>query len=327
MPTEFINRHAGKISIVVPAHNEEENLPVLVNRLGRILAPYPDVEILIIDDGSTDNTLDLLQRLSNLYPPVHYVSLARNFGHQAALRAGFDHATGSCVICLGADWQHPPELIPALIRQWEEGYDVVCAIRKPDPSLSLMNRQTSRWFYQFVRRVSGVNLEEGAADFRLLDRKVVENLRLYQQTDLFLRGMITWMGFRQSRVEYQPVRRDAGKSNDSFRKIFDLATMGVTSLTTKPLYLSVVLGFGMFLVGLLAGADVVYETYFTANTVFGWLILGLLITLLAGIQIIMVGVIAVYLGKAFQEIKHRPTYRIQESNLVRKVVSVGSWEW
>ncbi|WP_421829224.1 glycosyltransferase family 2 protein [Larkinella sp.] len=320
-----MNPHTGKISVVVPAHNEEENLPVLINRLESVLAPYEDFEILIIDDGSMDNTLYVLQQLSHLYQSVRYLSFSRNFGHQAALRAGFDHATGSCVICLDADLQHPPELLPTLIAQWQEGYDVVCAIRKPDPSLPLMKRKTSHWFYRFIRTVSDVNLEEGAADFRLLDRKVVESLNQFKETDLFMRGMISWMGFRQSRVEYQAAERYAGKSKYSFRKMFNLATMGITSFTTKPLYLSVVLGFGMFLFALLFGAEVLYEKYFTANTVSGWTTIVLLIVLIGGIQFIMMGIIGIYLGKAFQEVKKRPSYLIQESNIVDKVVSVEGW--
>jgi glycosyltransferase involved in cell wall biosynthesis len=325
MPNVFTSQHAGKISIVVPAHNEEENLPVLVSRLENVLAPYEDFEILIIDDGSSDNTLYVLQQLSQMYHSVRYLSFSRNFGHQAALRAGFDHATGNCVICLDADLQHPPELIPTLIAHWEEGFDVVCAIRKPDPTLPMMKRKTSNWFYRFIRAVSDVNLEEGAADFRLLDRKVVDSLKQYKETDLFLRGMISWMGFRQSRVEYQPAQRYAGKSKYSFRKMFDLATMGITSFTTKPLYLSVVLGFGMFLFALLFGAEVLYEKYFTANTVSGWTSIVLLIVLIGGIQFIMMGIIGIYLGKAFQEVKHRPAYLIQEANLAEKVVSVEVW--
>lgn len=320
-----MNQRAGKISVVVPAYNEEENLPVLVNQLESVLRPYQEYEVLIIDDGSSDNTLYVLQQLSQLYDTVRYLSFSRNFGHQAALRAGFDHATGECVICLDADLQHPPELIPTLIREWQEGYDVVCAIRKTDPSLPLMKRKTSRWFYQFIRRVSDINLEEGAADFRLLDRKVVESLKQYKETDLFLRGMITWMGFRQSRVEYQPAHRYAGKSKYSFRKMFDLATVGITSFTIKPLFLSVALGFGMFLFALLFGAEVLYEKYFTANTVSGWTTIVLLIVLIGGIQFIMMGIIGIYLGKAFQEIKHRPVYLIQESNLVEKVIRVETW--
>ncbi|GAB3260221.1 glycosyltransferase family 2 protein [Larkinella harenae] len=325
MPTVLMNPHTGKISIVVPAYNKEENLPVLVNRLESALSPYEDCEILIVDDGSSENTCYVLPQLSTFYSTLRDLSLSRNFDHQAALWAGLDHATGSCVICLDADSQHPPELIPALVEQWQEGCDGGGAIRETDPALPLLNRTISRWFNQFIRRVAAVKLEDGATDFRLLDRKVVESLEQYTETGLFWRGMIRWMGLRQGRVDYQPAQRYAGKSKYSFRKIINLAMMGITSFTTKPLYLSVLLEFSVFLFAVLFGFEVLCEKYFTINTVSGWTTSVLMIAPVGGIRFIMVGINGMYLGKAFQEVKHRPTYLIQESNLADKINSVKTW--
>lgn len=312
------------ISLVVPAYNEEENLPVLVHRLMAVMEPYDSYEILIVDDGSTDQTRHVLRQLSKAYPEVRYLSFSRNFGHQMALRAGYDHARGAAVICLDADLQHPPELIPTLIAKWYAGYEVVYTVRRPDPKLSWFKRTTSRKFYDLLRRVSNLQIEDGAADFRLLDRKVVDALKQFKETDLFLRGAISWVGFRQCRVLYEPAPRYAGRSKYSFRKMLQLAAMGITSFSTRPLYLSVLLGFGMFVFAGLFGAEVLYEYFFTNATVSGWTTLVVLMALIGGVQFIMIGIIGVYLGKTFVEVKGRPVYIIGDTNEIDEAVT--TWE-
>ncbi len=302
------------ISVVVPAYNEEENLPVLVHRLMTVLEPYESYEILIVDDGSSDQTRHVLRQLSRAYPSVRFLSFSRNFGHQMALRAGYDHARGDAVICLDADLQHPPELIPTLIDKWQEGYDVVYTVRQPDPKLSWFKRTSSRKFYSMLRNVSGLDIEDGAADFRLLDRKVINTLKQFKENDLFLRGAISWVGFRQCRILYQPAARYAGRSKYSLRKMMQLAAMGITSFSTKPLYMSVLLGFGMSLFALLFGAEATYEYFFTDATVSGWTTLVVLSVLIGGVQFIMIGIIGVYLGKTFVEVKNRPAYIIGDTD-------------
>lgn len=302
------------ISVVVPAYNEEENLPVLVHRLMTVLEPYESYEILIVDDGSSDQTRHVLRQLSRAYPVVRFLSFSRNFGHQMALRAGYDHARGDAVICLDADLQHPPELIPTLIDKWQEGYDVVYTVRQPDPTLSWFKRTSSRKFYSMLRNVSGLDIEDGAADFRLLDRKVINTLKQFKENDLFLRGAISWVGFRQCRILYQPAARYAGRSKYSLRKMMQLAAMGITSFSTKPLYMSVLLGFGMSLFALLFGAEATYEYFFTDATVSGWTTLVVLSVLIGGVQFIMIGIIGVYLGKTFVEVKNRPAYIIGDTD-------------
>ncbi len=302
------------ISVVVPAYNEEENLPVLVHRLMTVLEPYESYEILIVDDGSSDQTRHVLRQLSRAYPVVRFLSFSRNFGHQMALRAGYDHARGDAVICLDADLQHPPELIPTLIDKWQEGYDVVYTVRQPDPKLSWFKRTSSRKFYSMLRNVSGLDIEDGAADFRLLDRKVINTLKQFKENDLFLRGAISWVGFRQCRILYQPAARYAGRSKYSLRKMMQLAAMGITSFSTKPLYMSVLLGFGMSLFALLFGAEATYEYFFTDATVSGWTTLVVLSVLIGGVQFIMIGIIGVYLGKTFVEVKNRPAYIIGDTD-------------
>ncbi|WP_246202137.1 glycosyltransferase family 2 protein [Spirosoma agri] len=314
----------GMISIVVPAYNEEENLPVLVHRLMAVMERYQSYEILIVDDGSSDQTRYVLRQLSKAYPVVRFLSFSRNFGHQMALRAGYENARGQAVICLDADLQHPPELIPALVDKWCEGFDVVYTVRQPDPKLSWFKRATSKKFYSLLRKVSGLKIEDGAADFRLLDRKVIDTLKQFKENDLFLRGAISWVGFRQCRILYQPAARYAGRSKYSFRKMLQLAAMGITSFSTKPLYLSVLLGFGMSLFATLFGLETLYEYFFTDATVSGWTTLVLLSVLIGGVQFIMIGIIGVYLGKTFVEVKQRPAYIIGDTSDIEETETI--WE-
>ncbi|WP_080058704.1 glycosyltransferase family 2 protein [Spirosoma aerolatum] len=313
--------HQGMISLVVPAYNEEENLPVLVHRLMAVMAQYESYEILIVDDGSSDQTRYVLRQLSQEYPVVRFISFSRNFGHQMALRAGYDNARGDAVICLDADLQHPPELIPALIEKWRQGFEVVYTVRRPDPKLSWFKRTTSKYFYRVLRRVSNLEIEDGAADFRLLDRKVVDTIKQFKEADLFLRGAISWVGFRQCRILYEPAARYAGRSKYSFRKMMQLAAMGITSFSTRPLYLSVTLGFCMSLFAVLFGAEAIYEHYFTNETVSGWTTLVLLLVLIGGVQFIMIGIIGVYLGKTFVEVKGRPAYIIGDTSEIEETVT------
>lgn len=314
----------GMISLIVPAFNEEENLPVLVHRLMDVMEHYGTYEILVIDDGSTDQSRYVLRQLSDAYPVIRFLSFSRNFGHQLALRAGYEHARGDAVICLDADLQHPPELIPTLIAKWREGFEVVYTVRQPDASLSWSKRTTSRLFYRALRSVSNLQLEDGAADFRLLDRKVVDTINQFKESDLFLRGAIAWVGFRQCRVLYKPAARYAGHPKYSFRKMLKLAALGITSFSTRPLYLSVMLGFGMSLFATLFGGEVLYEYFFTNATVSGWTTLVVLMALIGGVQFILIGIIGVYLGKTFVEVKGRPAYIISDTSEIEETVT--TWE-
>jgi polyisoprenyl-phosphate glycosyltransferase len=309
------------ISLVVPAFNEEENLPVLVKRLRAVMEPLGPYEILIVDDGSTDNTKAVLRRLSQVHDELRFISFSRNFGHQMALRAGYEHARGACAISLDADLQHPPELIPTLVQKWREGFDVVYTVRKPDATLSWQKRFTSRNFYKLLRAASDLELEDGAADFRLLDRKVLETLKTFKENDLFLRGLISWMGFRQCRIEYEPAARFAGTTKYSFKKMLQLAGMGITSFTTKPLYASVVLGLFMALFSTVIGLEVLYEYFFVDGIVSGWTTVVLLTVLIGGAQFIVIGIIGVYLGKTFVEVKQRPPYIIGDTSEIEEVIT------
>lgn len=307
-----------KISVVIPAFNEAPNIPVMVQRLSDILSSYPDYEILFVDDGSRDTTLTTLKQLSERHPQVKFLSFSRNFGHQMALRAGLDFATGDCVISMDADLQHPPELVPQLIERWLEGYEIVYTVREADPTLPLAKRQTSKIFYQIIRYATDIDLEDGAADFRLLDRRVVNYLRQFKENDLFLRGVISWIGFKQYRIDYRPAERFAGQTKYSLKKMLMLASAGITSFTTKPLYLSVLLGFIMFWFSMGFGLVSLYD-YFKGDVVTGWTSTVIIIVMIGGIQLIMMGIIGIYLGKMFYEVKRRPSYIVRETNLTHFV--------
>ncbi len=302
------------ISIVVPAFNEADNLHALVDRLRTVLTPYGDYEIIIVNDGSSDNSVQVLRELSQADARVRFLSFSRNFGHQMALRAGFKCATGAAIITMDADLQHPPELIPTMIDRWREGYDVVYTIRKADPQLSWFKRTSSRLFYRFLQIASDLELEDGAADFRLLDRKVIDVLNQFGENNLFLRGAISWIGFRQHRIVYEPAARFSGHTKYSVNRMLRLAIVGITSFSTRPLFISMGLGFVMSVVAGLYGLEVIYENLFTDKTVSGWPSLVVLIVGIGGVQFILIGIIGLYLGKTFEEVKKRPLYIIADSS-------------
>jgi dolichol-phosphate mannosyltransferase len=302
-----------QLSIVIPAFNEAENIPVIAQKIKMILGDQYTYEILFVDDGSKDKSLAVLRRLAGQEPAVKFIALSRNFGHQMALRAGLEHAQGEAVISMDADMQHPPEMLPQLIQKWQEGYEIVYTIREKDPNQTFFKKQTSTWFYKLINYAADIDLDEGAADFRLLDRKVVDYLKQFKENDLFLRGIISWIGFNQYKISYKPAERFAGTSKYSVKKMVALASNGITSFTTKPLYLSVLLGFMMFLFAIGFGFDALYD-HWMGQTTTGWTSIIIIIVMIGGIQLIMIGIIGIYLGKMFLEVKQRPSYIIKEKN-------------
>ncbi len=308
-------RHNGSfsVSVVVPCFNEEGSLPELYTQLCDVLKGYLAVEFIFVDDGSTDGTLALLHRLAVSDQRVRPLALSRNFGHQFALKAGLDHAMGDCVISLDADLQHPPELIPVLIAKWQEGADVVFTVRQEDPSLPWHKRATSRLFYRLMSKLSSVEIHPGAADFRLMDREVVDVLKQCGENHLFIRGLVSWAGFRQVAVEYAPNPRFAGKSNYSLRRMVSFALSGITAFSIRPLQLSIFLGLVIAALAGIYGIFVVYSFLFTDRNLPGWTSVAASVLFIGGIQLIMLGIIGEYLGKTFIENKKRPTYVVRKN--------------
>lgn len=303
------------VSIIIPAFNEAENIPVICSEIISIFKGLTyNYEIILVADGCTDNTLDVINELVTSNKHILYIEFSRNFGHQLALKAGLDHTSGDCAISLDCDMQHPPELIPSLLTKWEEGYEVVYTIRKEDKNLPLLKRITSKLFYKTLNSLSNVELETGSADFRLIDKKVVIVIRNFLETEPFLRGLFKWIGFRQYAIEYEPTPRFSGKSKYNVKKMAGFALQGVTSFSVKPLYGAIYLGFTFSLLSIIYIPYVLYAIY-TGKQVSGWASTIMTIVFFGGLQLIILGIIGIYIGKMFIQSKHRPNYIIRSTNI------------
>lgn len=305
-----------EISVIIPCYNEEGNVHVLYEKLVTTLSSceVTDYEILYINDGSNDNSLTKIKELAQKDERIRYIHFSRNFGHQNALRAGLENAKGAAVISMDADLQHPTELIPDLIRHWREGYTIVYTKRKDTRDLSFFKKMTSKLFYKLMNYLSETKLEEGTADFRLLDRKVVETLKSFKETNLFYRGIIPGLGFNQIGIEYTPYQRFSGQTKYTFSRMVRFALTGITSSSAKPLYFSIYLGSFLALCSFIYGIYAIYISMFTDKAIAGWTSIIASILFIGGIQLIMLGIVGIYLGKLFSESKNRPHYIIEEQN-------------
>jgi glycosyltransferase involved in cell wall biosynthesis len=304
-----------KISIVIPVCNEKGNIPTMVKALQEVMLSQPYAyNITYIDDGSDDDTLDRIKTFAKQYDNIFFISFSRNFGHQNALKAGFDFSDGDAVITMDGDLQHPPELIPVLIEQWEQGNDIVYTIRNDHQEMPLMKRKTSTLFYNILNRLSDIELESGTADFRLMDKRVVEIFRNFKEADLFWRGLVKWLGFKQIGIEYEPAERKEGKSKYTYKKMMQLAIRGITSFSLKPLAIAIYLGFTFSLLALLYVPYVIFSLAF-GHPISGWASMIVTIAFFGGLQLMILGIIGMYLGKLFMQSKERPHYVIKESNL------------
>lgn len=279
------------------------------------VAPSAEVELIFIDDGSQDNTLVEIKKVASRETGVFFVSLSRNFGHQNALRAGLDLATGEAVITMDGDMQHPPEILPELINKWREGYEIVFTVRRDTDESSWFKRKTSILFYWIMNSMTGVRLHSGSADFRLMDRKVVAALQKMKENAIFYRGMIAWIGFRQSSISYIPHCRRHGSSKYSVRKMFRLALDGMTAFSFLPLRLAAVTGFFIALLAFLYVLYAVLIKFFTDQAVSGWLSIMAGIYFLGGLQLLFIGLCGEYIGRIFMEVKARPHYLVAEKKV------------
>ena len=306
-----------KIDIVVPCYNESENIRPLYQAIKDVFTkelPDYDFNLLLVNDGSKDSSLLILQQLAKEDERVKYLSFSRNFGHQLAVKAGLDHAFAPAVISMDADLQHPPTLIPTLVRKWEEGAQVVATLRTYPAEISKKKRKSSQQFYKLLNLLSDIEIKEGSADFRLLDQSVVEVIRHMRENEPFLRGMVPWVGFKQVYVPYTAQARYAGETKYTLKKMFQLALSGVTSFSVKPLYFAVFLGFFFSLLSVLYVPYVIYS-FLNGSEISGWASLIMTIVFFGGLQLIILGIIGVYIGKIFTQTKERPVYIIQEKHL------------
>jgi dolichol-phosphate mannosyltransferase len=303
------------VSVIIPAYNEEGCLHLLLNRLEGIIKKYPGYEIIFVDDGSNDNTLEELKKIHLDNNSCHYLSFSRNFGHQNALRAGIKHAKGDCIIMMDCDLQHPPELIPEMLAKWNEGYDIVYTTRKDCEKVSAMKRMTSRLYYRILSLISDIKIEKGEADFRLLDRCAAAEINNLPENSLFIRGMVRWLGFNQTGIEYVPSERISGKTKYSGKKMFSLAISGITGFSIKPLRISTLVGVSIAIFSIFYGLYSLYIKLFTDRSVEGWTSVFFMVTFIGGIQLMMIGILGEYIGKIFIESKKRPHYIIKENSI------------
>lgn len=304
------------VSIVIPAYNEAQNISSVLSAVKEVLHPIQiRYEVIIIDDGSSDNTSEIIESLRTNSKELQYIRFSRNFGHQAALKAGIDHARGSAIISMDADLQHPPCLIVEMIQHWQDGYEIVYTQRRPDPRLGLFKKFTSRFFYKILRAISDVRIEEGTADFRLIDRKVADIIKAQNDPFLFIRGLIPWMGFKQYKLVYDPAQRLHGNSKYTLRKMTAFAVNGITGFSIKPLRVAIFLGLIISLLSFLYGLYAIWAFLYDDRVISGWASVITSILFIGGIQLIILGIIGEYIGKAYLQSKNRPFYIVSESTL------------
>ena len=297
------------LSIVVPVYNEAGNVRVLYDRLVSVLEPLAlEWELIPVDDGSSDGTLDELQGLQAADPRVRPISFSRNFGHQVALTAGLDAARGAAVVCMDGDLQHPPEVLPELLAKWREGYDVVQTVRTDTAGVGPLKRLTSALFYRLINWLSDTPIEPNAADFRLLSREALDALLQCRERDRFVRGLVSWVGFRRTEVPFIAAERHSGSTKYSVAKMFRLAFDALTAFSTKPLKLATSAGFAAAVLGIAYAAYIGYVRLFTDRAVPGWASLTVSVLVLGGLQLICLGLIAEYIARLLHEAKARPLY-------------------
>lgn len=305
-----------KISILIPCYNEEQTLPMLYPELVKLMDSIPgyEWEIMFVNDGSVDGTLETLRRLRQQDPRVNYVDLSRNFGKEVAMLAGFDYVTGDCVVIVDADLQDPPSLIPEMVRYWEEGYEDVYARRRTRGRESRLRKWLSLQFYKILQRSSRYGVLQNVGDFRLLDRCCINALKRMRESERYTKGMFCWIGFKKKEVEFDRGDRVAGKSSWGYKQLFGLAIDGITSFTSIPLRFSTIVGFFVSMLAFLYMIWVFIKALIWGDPVQGYPSLVILILFLGGIQLLSLGIIGEYIGRIYNETKNRPDYIVREFN-------------
>jgi polyisoprenyl-phosphate glycosyltransferase len=304
-------RRLDLLSVVVPLHDEEDTVHELCRRIASALGDLP-FELILVDDASTDSTPDLLDSLADANPYLRVLHLSRNFGHQAALTAGLEHARGDAIAMLDGDLQDPPELLPTMLAHWQSGSDVVSAVRTSRAGESRFKLTTARWFYRFFAKVSELDLTQDAGDFRLLDRRALDALLSMRERNRFLRGMSAWVGYTQTAVPYERDARYAGETKFTLRKMLRFSLDAITSFSLRPLQLATVLGFLLSFVALLT-IPLVIGLRLAGETIPGFATVLCIVLLLGGIQLITIGIIGEYVGRIYDEVKGRPLYLVRAS--------------
>lgn len=305
-----------KISVVIPAYNEEESLPMLYDRMKKLMENMEnyEFEILFVNDGSKDKTINIIKQLRAEDKRICYVDFSRNFGKEIAMIAGLDYATGDCVIFMDADLQDPPELIPELVKYWEEGYDDVYAKRRSRKGETWLKKFTSKMYYKVLQHLTKVEIQQDTGDFRLLDRRCVNALKKLRESQRNTKSMFSWIGYKKKEVLYDRDPRIAGKTKWNYIKLVDLAIDGITSFTTSPLRLSTFIAIPTFIVLFVYFVYVIAKCFVVHEAIQAFQAIILLILFFSGIQILLFGIVGEYLGRIFNETKNRPLYLVNEYN-------------
>jgi dolichol-phosphate mannosyltransferase len=301
------------LSVVVPIHNEQESLGPLEERLSQVLDSLGEpAEVILVDDGSTDQTPVLMALLAGRDPRYKILTLSRNFGHQIAITAGLDRAAGEAIVIMDGDLQDPPEVIPELVAAWRDGYDVVYAVRNEREGETWARVASASVFYRLLQRITSTPIPRDAGDFRLLSRRAVDALTQMPERARFLRGMTSWIGFRQTGIAYDRDARYAGASKYSLPRQLGLALDAISSFSTTPIKAVTALGFALVVFCMAVLGWTLYVRFFTADSVQGWTSVIAVVLLLGGVQLLSLGVIGQYVARIFDETKGRPVYLVDE---------------
>ena len=302
-----------KVTILLPAYNEAESFSELRNCMQQVVSNNPeyDWEFLLINDGSTDHTLQRMKELQQQDDRYHYIDLSRNYGKEIAIMAGIDYAQSDAVVIMDADMQHPIDVIPEMLKYWEEGFDDVYAQRQTSDE-SWLKRKTSKIYYKILQKSTNIPIQKDTGDFRLLDRKCIDALKEMRESDRNNKGMFSWIGFKKKGIFYEQRQRQHGKTKWSYYKLLNLALTGITSFTTTPLRFASIFGIIVSLLAFLYLAYIVIKTLIYGDPVQGYPTLMVTILFLGGIQLIALGIIGEYLSHIFNETKKRPGYFVRE---------------
>lgn len=305
-----------KISVIIPAYNEEQSLPMLYRRLTEVMASMPSYswELMFVNDGSSDRTLEILQKLRAEDNRVNYVDLSRNYGKEVAMLAGFDYVSGDCAVIMDADLQHPPQMIASFVEKWEEGYEDVYAIRKTRGRESRLRKWLSMTFYRLLQRSTRIQILPNVGDFRLLDRKCIDMLCQMRDAERYTKGMYCWIGCRKIGVEFEQDDRLAGDSKWNFGSLLNLAVNGITSFTIAPLRLVSFVGIVVALAAFVYMLYVIIKAVIYGDPVAGYPSLMAVLLLIGGLQLLGIGILGEYVGRIFNEVKNRPVYFVESFN-------------
>lgn len=304
------------ISVIIPVFNEEAIIDEIYKRLSTTLAPLAiNYELVFVDDGSKDRTLEKISALAEKYNTVKYISFSRNFGHQVALTAGLEHVTGEAVVIIDGDLQDPPELIPEMYAKYKEGYKVIYAKRKKRKGDSFFKKMTAKLFYRLLKKLTSFDIPLDTGDFRLIDKAVVEALKQMPEQNKFYRGQIAWLGFKQSYVEFERQERFAGETGYPFSKMLKFALDGITAFSDKPLRLVTYIGFFISFLAFLIILYALYSYFILHRAIVGWTSLIISTMFIGGIQLFAIGIIGEYISRLNNNTRNRPLYVVKEKRV------------